>query len=422
VKLPATNGTPLWTISALTIPAREEFLQRLLQSLAALEGRERFEVVVIYNAATVEEPSAVEQRIRRLAPQLDVRVYLNTAEPTIGGGRRVQLAVCRTPLVAFVDDDLTLHGDVLGTLEDALVARPMGIVGLPSYEEDTDRRFKPRESTPYVDFDGVRYMPVQGMLVAGYRRLFADIGGFNPRRQFWGEWTEFNLRMWRHGFPTGYVMDRAFLRHWHKAPESPTRNMSGRERHVLWGLMCTAIEYDAVSINEATEAFWRLAQDRYLTYSYGEQPSPKRLLATVLELMPRLSQEWGAMKAFSEETRRHPFQFMPFEPLTVDQVRAVIAHANEAIDNYRPQALSQRGERLPERRSWISRILRAATKGKAHPPVPEAQPQPTVIPEAQPQSTVNPEAAAEVDGSPDGDGQPEPHDGPRAGPQGNQPA
>ena len=357
-----SRHAPLWTFSALTIPSRQEFLHRLLQSLETIGDKQRFEVVVIYNATTPEEPTVVEKRIQRLAPSLRIRVYLNTAEPTIGGGRRVQLAVCRTPLMAFVDDDLTLHGDILGTLEDALASRPMGIVGLPSYEEDTDRRFKPRESTPYVNVDDIRYMPVQGMLVAGYRRMIADNGGFNRRRQFWGEWTEFNLRMWRHGYPTGYVMDRAFLRHWHKAPESPTRNMGGRERHVLWGLLCTAIEYDAVSINEATEAFWRLVQDRYLTYSYGEQPTPKQLLATVLELMPRLSHEFGAMRTFAEEARGHPFQFKPFEPLNEEQVRKVITYASEAIDAYRPDWLLDASARTtPVRRSWLSRIFRAAT-------------------------------------------------------------
>ena len=135
-----TSESALWTISLLTIPRREEYLQRLLASLASLEGRERFEVTVVYNAATAEEPFAIEQRIQRLAPNLRVRVYVNTTDPSIGGGRRVQLAVCRTPLIAFADDDLTLHGDVLGALEEALRTRPLGIVGLPSYEEDTDKR------------------------------------------------------------------------------------------------------------------------------------------------------------------------------------------------------------------------------------------------------------------------------------------
>jgi hypothetical protein len=333
-----------WTITMLTIPAREQYLANLLASVAALPGAERCEVVVIYNAATHEEHHVVEQRICAMVPRLPVRVYINSTDASIGGGRRLQLGVCRTPLVAFVDDDLTLHGDVLGTLEDALRSRPLGIVGLPSFNEDTAERFKPRESTPYVTLDDIRYMPVQGMLVAGYRRLLSDIGGFNPRRQFWGEWTELNLRMWRNGFPTGYAMDRAFLRHWHKAPESPTRNMTGREQHVLWGLICTALEYDAVSINEATEAFWRLVQDRYLAYSFGEELTPRRLLASVLELMPQLSSEFPAIHAFSQAARKHPFHFKPFEPLTQEQVRSVLAHAESAVHAYRPDILTSIGD------------------------------------------------------------------------------
>ncbi len=355
------SETPRWTFSILTIPSRFDYLGRLLDSLASLPDRPSFEVVVVHNSASREEPLAIEARIRALAPTIPLRVYVNATDPTIGGGRRVQLAVCRAPLVAFVDDDITLHGDILSSIERTMRVTPLGIVGLPSYEEGSDVRFKPRESTPYVDLDGVRYMPVQGMLIAGYRRLFADIGGFNPRRQFWGEWTELNLRMWRHGFPTGYILDRGFLRHWHKAPESPTRSLSGREKYVLWGLMCTALEYDAVSINEATDAFWRLAEDRYLTYSFGEQPSPKQLLASVLELMPLLSREWPAMHAFAAETRKHPFQFKPFEPLSEDDVRRVLVHADSEIGQYRTVLGEEpiSGPAEPLQTGWFRRIGRA---------------------------------------------------------------
>ncbi|MDQ8161169.1 MAG: glycosyltransferase [Gemmatimonadota bacterium] len=361
-RLPAarTNALPRWTFTMLTIPSRVEFLARLLQSIAKLPSVDRIDIVVIFNAATGEEPLAIEQRIRAMAPTLPIRVYVNANEPSIGSGRRLQLSVCRTPLMAFLDDDLTLHGDIIGSIEKTLRKTPLGILGLPSYEEDSDTLFKPRESTPSVDVDGIRYMPVQGMFVAGYRRLFAEIGGFNPRRQFWGEWTELNLRMWRHGFPTGYVLGRGYLRHWHKAPESPTRNMAGREKHVLWGLMCTAMEYDAVSINEATDAFWRLAQDRYLTYSFGAQPSPKQLLASVLELMPKLSREWPDMNAFAEQARRHPFQFKPFEPLSETQVRSVLAHAQRAIHVFRPEEFSPaQNVATTEQVGWLRRIGRA---------------------------------------------------------------
>jgi len=362
----ALADMPRWTFTMLTIPSRVEYLARLLQSMAQMPSAERVEVVVVYNAATTEEPLAIERRICAMAPSLAIRVYVNSTEPSIGSGRRVQLSVCRTPLVAFIDDDLTVHGDVIGSIEEALRTKPLGIVGLPSFNEDTDVRFKPRDSTPFVDLDGVRYMPVQGMMVAGYRRLFSAIGGFNPRRQFWGEWTELNLRMWRHGIPTGYVLGRAFLRHWHKAPESPTRSMSHREQYVLWGLMCTALEYDAVSINEATDAFWRLAQDRYLAYSFGEQPSPKLLLASVLELMPKLSREWSSMHAFAEEARKHPFQFKPFEPLSVEQVQAVLDFAEGEIESYRPENLSNPASpEVTPKLGWLRRIRNAVWRPRS---------------------------------------------------------
>jgi len=58
--------------------------------------------------------------------------------------------------------------------------------------------------------------------------------------------------------------------------------MDGRAKHVLWGLICTALEYDAVDMSHATETFWRLVQDRYLAYSFGEELSHQELLRATL--------------------------------------------------------------------------------------------------------------------------------------------
>ena len=110
---------------------------------------------------------------------------------------------------------------------------PAGIVGTRSYVEDTDTLFKPRPTTPHVVIGEMQYMTVQGMLAAGYTNLFRDIGGFNPRRRFWGEWTEFNLRMWRHGFPGGYVMNGGFLPRGTGA--GVAHPFTGGGRGCLWG-------------------------------------------------------------------------------------------------------------------------------------------------------------------------------------------
>lgn len=237
----------------------------------------------------------------------------------------------------------------------------MGILSVRSYRENSDELFKPNPNTPQLDYNGIRYAQVQGMLAAGYRNLFIDLGGFNPRRGYWGEWTELNLRMWRSGFPTGYCMDCGYLRHWHQAPESPTRNMEGREVHVLWGLLCTALEYDAVEINEATETFWQLVEQRYLAYSFGEQLNARQLLKTTLELMPRISSEWGQINAFKALVEQHPFKFKPFHRFTVEDVKTVVKYAQKHITHYRDipwkavgeeTTLSQRSNFL----KWVKKI------------------------------------------------------------------
>jgi hypothetical protein len=330
-----SSARPRWTLSVLTIPQREAYLAQLLQSLSTARLPAGTIVDVVYNWDTRERPFDVERRVRRAARGLDVRVHFNTQRPTIGGGRIQQLNHCKTPLVAFIDDDITVHGDVLGVLESTLRTQPVGVLGVQSLVEGSDRRFKPRRSTPRVSLHGLRFMPVQGMLVAGYRRLFLDVGGFNPRREFWGEWTEFNLRLWRHGFASAYVMNGAYLRHWEAAPNSPTRNMTGREDHVLWGLLCTALEYDAVDDRDDTEAFWHLVETRYLRYAFGENARMADLMRAALRLAPRLSAEYPAIARFRDAVREHPFDFKPFHQFAEADVRRVLRHAESRIAEYR---------------------------------------------------------------------------------------
>jgi glycosyltransferase involved in cell wall biosynthesis len=324
-----------WSITILTLPERDRYLDQTLRSLARTRVPGPAELVIVYNVRARGATHLVERKIQRLLPRLEVSVHFNSQDRSIVGGRNFQLNVCRGDLICFLDDDVTVHGDVFPSLEDALRRRPLGLVGLRSYQNDTNVRFKPRSSTPFVDLDGVRYMTVQGLLAAGYRDLLDDLGGFNPRRRYWGEWTELNLRLWRNGFPTGYRMEGGYLRHWLDAPSSPTRNLDGRASHVLWGLICTAIEYDAVDATEATEAFWQLVEDRYLSYSFGKELSPQVLLRTTLELMPALAAEWGAIAQSRDEAATHRFPFKPFHRLTRDDVGRVLAFAQKAIRRYR---------------------------------------------------------------------------------------
>lgn len=340
-----------WTLSILTIPGREEYLERLVTSLAEARALRRARLSVVFNRDVRESPQDIERAVRRSCGRVPVDVSFNATAPTIVGGRQAQLNACHTERIAFIDDDLTVHGDLVDALDDGLARAPLALVGLPSRVNDTDVPFKPRESTPSVTRGGVRFMPVQGMLVAGYRRLLLDAGGFNPRRAFWGEWTELNLRLWRLGYPTGYVMDGPFLRHWENAPDSPTRNRAGRELDILWGLICTALEYEAEVISEDTASFWRLVEDRYLAYAFGSTLSPATVLSTALALAPRLAAEWPHIAAWRDRRRSDPFSFAPFQAMTAGDVAEVCAFASREIDAYRGEA---RGPRIAVR--WHDRL------------------------------------------------------------------
>jgi hypothetical protein len=330
-----------FTFSVLTIPEREEYLTRFFDSVRALRLESAPRIDVIYNHHPEQSIVALEQHIRGLAPDMVIDVYVNSGETSIVGGRNLQLSVCRTPLIAFVDDDVSVHDDIVSGILETLAEHPVALVGFRSFDGDTDRVVKPRASTPFVDSRTLRFMPVQGMLCAGYRALIADVGGFNPRRRYWGEWTELNLRLWRNGYPTAYQMGRGYLRHWEAAPRSPTRNMDGRERHVVWGLICTALEYDATDASEATEVFWQLIEERYLAYSYGSELSPKNVLRTVLEILPDLSSAWGGIQATRSLAATHPFKFAPFHRFTLDEVEAVYRHASTSILPYRARVSAE---------------------------------------------------------------------------------
>lgn len=348
-------ATPQWTVSILTIPGREAHLQRLLESLRG-GAAARPVVHVVYNREIRDELAETERRITTWGAGLRIEVYFNNGDATIAGGRNFQLNLVKTPLVCFIDDDVTVDTPLFDALDEGLRTRPVSLIGLRSLRGDGDDIFKPRDSTPHIDDGSFRWAPVQGMLVAGYTNLLRDVGGFNPRRRFWGEWTELNLRCLRHGLPTGYLMDGPVIRHWEDAPDSPTRNLAGRELHVLWGLICTALEYDAVDVTEANEAFWRLIEERYLSYSFGEELTPRAVLQATMSLLPDLSAAWSDITAFREQARQHEFPFAPFHPITREDLDRVLPTARRRLAGYRAGIWPESRTVVGGLKQWMRRV------------------------------------------------------------------
>ena len=321
-----------WTVSILTIPERFEYLEKLLDSLTVqseMTAPDYFCVNIICNRKISKTGLMALNKIVSKYESLKTKVYMNEDNPTISGGRQFALACALTPLIVFIDDDCSLHGNAFVEIEKILYNKTVAFVGLRSYQEGTEELFKPRANTPSKKIDGLLYMPIQGMFVAGYTSVYKMLGGFNLRRKFWGEWTEFNLRALRNGYPSAYLMNNdCFIRHWHKAPNSPTRNMEEREINVLWGLMCTALEYRAIKIDSATETFWDLVERRYLQYSFGDDLSYKRLFSSFLKLLPMLIDEWDKIKNYQITVSKHKFQFSPFHDLSINEYNEVLDYAN----------------------------------------------------------------------------------------------
>src|SRR5688572_26972265 len=69
----ATMTTPMWTITILTIPGREEHLKRLLHSLSQ-HASSRTVVHLVYNRAIRDDLHQLERQLKSWAPGQRVEV------------------------------------------------------------------------------------------------------------------------------------------------------------------------------------------------------------------------------------------------------------------------------------------------------------------------------------------------------------
>ena len=94
---------PDWTLAILTLPSRQEYLGRLVQSLAATVDPALGEVLILRNDGL--EPLAADARARleALAGALPLRFLAGQADPPITRGRNALLAACRTARICRME-------------------------------------------------------------------------------------------------------------------------------------------------------------------------------------------------------------------------------------------------------------------------------------------------------------------------------
>ena len=126
-------------------------------------------------------------------------------------------------------------------------------------------------------------------------------------------------------------------------------------------LLSRQLEYDAVDVNEATETFWQLVEERYLSYSFGPELSPRTVLQTTLALMPELSASWADIAAFREVTKRHPFPFAPFHAFTRADLDQILPKARRTIREHRIGVLAEPRGVVAGIKRWV-RALRKVSR------------------------------------------------------------
>ncbi len=345
-----------WTIGILTIPSRDLYLRRLINSLN--QTQQGVVIKVLYNCLKNEQLEDLASGVSRDYRGVEVLYATNDGELKnsadesakesyrreflfqrqkkygISQARNQLLRSVETPLIAFLDDDCTLEGkDVFTKLEDSLRRTFLGFIGIPSYYNDSDIQFKPRIATPKQKIDGIVYTNVSGNFAASYARLLRDLKGFNERKNRL-EWADLNTRLQREGYPTGIDMDAGLIRHWADAPDSLTTMAKNRHLEMLYSLFSTALEFDCNGLFLASRKMWELV---IADGNYQGELSQEQLLIDIYQVLHQIIEDKEEIEKYRDYLRSLPFSFMPFEPISLEEWQKLIEYSKPKIEKYKTE-------------------------------------------------------------------------------------
>lgn len=422
-------------IVVLTIPSREKQIGTFLTCLSDLD-KKKYNIILVCNTEKNQESEAFVKKVFKKYNKggLHYQVVYNP-EKTLPSGRNaglmrsIQNIVKGTRLTYILDDDVVLYKpkELFDFLEQGL--QYAAFVGYPTFEvsrlpktkrvaeanalvdaimakkELAAKLFsfleveKPRRYTPFrgqkYENAYVLYGHVHGNLQLHFTRVLEKLhkehsgnGIFSQTRDWYGEFTELNYRLQRHGLIGGFLFRSPNkMEHLYKSNDwglvfhndvrvvdSPTRTMRKRNENMLRAYIYLTIESGTIPLDIPKEEFLnsflrlldsdfrflqpniqefaKLLQVRYSTqiYLFGTRSmSNEKFERLRKKVIKKILDEIYSTKEIKEsllkrkiEYETTPFKLAPFEKFTKKSFNEFLRYQNEQLKSFRDEIYDYR--------------------------------------------------------------------------------
>ncbi len=104
--------------------------------------------------------------------------------------------------------------------------------------------------------------------------------------------------------------------------------MKDNNRHLLYGLMAMALEFDCYGQDTFSQNFWkRISEDNEF--------SLEQILKEFAQVIPRLLEDKEQILEYRDFLKSLPFSFMPLQPMSSEDLEKIIEYSREKIKKYK---------------------------------------------------------------------------------------
>ncbi len=416
-------------IVILTIPKRLQQISSLLKCLSDIDEN-KYRLILVCNTKEDEKAKRFVKKIEPLIKSIfsDYDLVFNPERSIVSGRNKGLIRSIGnirhgTRVTYMIDDDVIISNPkaVFNLLEGGL--QHAAFVGYPCFNiskiplkkqireanklvDAIERKKdflkftgyleieKPRRYTPFrgrkYENNYVLYGHVHGNLTLHFTRVleklhneYGEEGLFSQSRTWYGENTEFNYRLQRHGFMGGYILHcRNKIEHIYNSKkwgllfhnhlnvkDSPTRTLMNRNENMLRSYIYLSMESGTIPMDipeeEFIDRFVDLLNSDYRFLRRSVQEFAKLLQVRYSTSMYLLGTTLLTNKEFEEQRRRKikkivhevykkdeikqfiqkrkieyetaPFKFLPYEQMTVKSFNAFLRYQHGQLKTIREE-------------------------------------------------------------------------------------